>query len=648
MKFLLGALLIFGGGALGADFDWAPKAPGKAATSSTAGLSNSALLFSQKGNSFILENRWTHESLTPDVNAELTMRDGRKFRVPLDLTHATRQVLVSNTRSARASDHKSGICLESHQSVAGASVDATYDVRLKDDCAYVTIQLTLSAEGKDADVSSIRMVSLPDGNVEGQTPGSPLVSGDFYAGIEYPMATAAEGSCSVERKLPIRDGNSITYTAVLGVAPKGQMRRAFLAYVESARAHPYRPFLHYNSWYDVGYFSPYNETDCLDRINKFGHELVEKRGVKMSSFLFDDGWDNHESVWEFNKGFPNGFLPLRDAAAKYGAGPGVWLSPWGGYGPPREQRLAYGKAHGMEVDDEGYALSGANYYARFKAVTEDFVTSQGINQFKLDGTGSADKKGASDQFESDFDAAIALIGDLRKASPDLFINLTTGTWPSPFWLQYADSIWRGGEDHSFAGVGTWRQKWITYRDGDTYHGVVQRGPLYPINSLMLHGIIYAQHAQHLGDDPGHDFRDEVHDYFGTATQLQEMYITPDLLTSQNWDDLAEAAKWSRANADVLRDTHWVGGDPTKLEVYGWGSWNARKGILVLRNPSDKPQTFSVDVAALLELPPSTAKVFEGRSPWKGTTGAYRFVAGTPQDVELKPFEVLTLDLNPRR
>jgi hypothetical protein len=47
----------------------------------------------------------------------------------------------------------------------------------------------------------------------------------------------------------------------------------------------------------------------------------------------------------------------------------------------------------------------------------------------------------------------------------------------------------------------------------------------------------------------------VHSYFGTGTQLQEMYITPSLLASQDWDVLAEAAKWSRANAATRKDSH---------------------------------------------------------------------------------------------
>lgn len=114
---------------------------------------------------------------------------------------------------------------------------------------------------------------------------------------------------------------------------------------------------------------------------------------------------------------------------------------------------------------------------------------------------------------------------------------------------------------------------------------MQGGPLFPLNSLMLHGLIYAQKAEHLADDPNHDFVAEVHSYFGSGTQLQKMYITPSLLSQSDWDVLAESAKWSRRNASILRDTHWIGGDPNKGEPYGWASWNANSGILVLKNPT---------------------------------------------------------------
>ena len=73
--------------------------------------------------------------------------------------------------------------------------------------------------------------------------------------------------------------------------------------------------------------------------------------------------------------------------------------------------------------------------------------------------------------------------------------------------------------------------------------------------------------------------------------------------------LAEAAKWSRANAEVLVDTHWVGGDPRWLEVYGWAAWTPEKAILTLRNPSDKAQDFQLDAAQAFELPAGAARRF---------------------------------------
>ena len=274
-----------------------------------------------------------------------------------------------------------------------------------------------------------------------------------------------------------------------------------------------------------------------------------------------------------------------------------------------------------------------------------FVRDYGVNQFKFDGTGNADRVVAGSEFDSDFAAAIHLIGELRALKPDLYVNLTTGTYPSPFWLRDADSIWRGGEDHDFLGVGSKREQWITYRDADVYEHVVLRGPLFPLNSLMLHGLIYARHAKNLDTDPQHDFRNEVHDYFGTGTQLQEMYITPALLSSSDWDTLAEAAAWSRANADVLVDTHWIGGDPAELEAYGWASWNPRKAILVLRNPSDQPQTIRVDIAKAFELPANAARAYTLHSPWKDDRNqpSVRVGAGQPHAFALAPFEVLVLE-----
>lgn len=534
---------------------------------------------------------------------------------------------------------------------------------------YVRRILILTATKRDVPVASVKLIRAfgQDAKVAGNVAGSPITFGNIFLALEHPMAdnkiepdTLVDGagaifglktlpplaSCSIRRKVPLRKGRSTTYSAVLGVAPNGQLRRAFTRYLERERPRRYQPFLHYNSWYDLGYFDKYTQEQCLERIRTIGEELAERRGVKLDGFLFDDGWDEPTSVWEFNSGFPNGFKPLTKAAKAYGAAPGIWLSPWGGYGGPREIRLKNGKARGYEVDSQGFALSGPKYYDRFRKVCLSLVIKNGVNQFKFDGTGSPDKQVKGSRFDSDFEAAITLIGDLRKARAGLFINLTTGTWPSPFWTRYADSIWRGGSDHSFAGVGPDREKWITYRDGDTYRGVVQKGPLYPLSSLMLHGIIFARSAERLNTDPSGAFRNEVRSYFGSGTQLQEMYITPSLLSQQNWDDLAEAAKWSRANADVLADTHWVGGDPNTLDVYGWASWSPGRGILTLRNPSDKPQAFCIEPRRVFELPDGYRASYRFADAFDG--GKERVFAGSEEAkvIDLAPFEVLVMEATP--
>jgi hypothetical protein len=633
------------------------------ATSWAAGQKASdRVMFRRQGDGFSLENtvmgaRW---SVARGELGDMVIRD-RMHGTDIRIDEPFRILLKDGTVLDASNLRVAGDAKITHQTpaadapcaaaaVAGESVDLT--MKTSDGRVQVDWSIVLLEGSHYIRQAELIDVSLPGAHVVGSVAGSPIIAGNLFAGFEHPLSVSKvrgdRATAWIERELPLRAGQAVTYSSVIGVAREGQMRRDFLAYLERERAHPYRTFLHYNSWYDLGYFTPYTATDAVDRINAFGRELTEKRGVKLDSFLFDDGWDKHDSLWKFNAGFPDGFTPLKRAAEHYGADPGVWMSPWGGYSKPKQERIAFGKSAGYEIVGGGYALSGPKYYAAFRNVALEMIEKYGVNQFKFDGTGNVDSVFPGSRFDSDFSAMIHLIGELRAAKPDLFVNLTTGTWPSPFWVMHADSIWRGGEDDSTAGVGNYRERWITYRDAETYERVVQLGPMYPLNSLMLHGMIYARDHKDLDKDPGNDFRNEIRSYFGTGTQLQEMYITPSLLTSRNWDDLAEAAKWSRANADVLKDTHWVGGDPAWLEVYGWASWTPRKGILVLRNPSDHEGTIRLRLQDVFELPPNARRVYSARSPWKDDAGRPAIVlrAEEAHEFHLAAFQVLTLDILP--
>ena len=620
-----------------------------AMTWSTAGGTLRAVRFDDRRGGRTLD-------LPPDVFT-LILADGSTVRgSELRLTGAPRtELLDPHPSAARRAEQLPGQAFTATLADAGGRLRARWRAVLREGSHYVRWDLTLEAVGAELAVREVALLDLPlaGASVAGTVAGSPIVAGNLFLAVEHPLATAAvtdgRARAVLPRHLPLRPGVPLTVSAVIGTTAPGQLRRGVLEYLERERAHPYRPFLHYNSWYDLGYFTKYDAAQALAVIAAFGEELHVKRAVTLDSFLFDDGWDDTSRLWHFHGGFPHGFAPLKDAAARYGAAPGVWLSPWGGYGPPRRERLAAATAAGAETDAEGLALSGPKYYALVRRVCRDFLRQGGVNHFKLDGTGSADTAFPGSAFGSDFEAAIHLITELRAARPDLYINLTTGTYPSPFWLLHADSIWRGGEDHDFAGVGSDRQRWITYRDADTFAGIVRQGPLFPLNSLMLHGLIYAQHAHNLSADPQNDFRSEVRAYFGSGTQLQEMYVTASLLTPGNWDDIAEAARWARSRAAILVDSHWVGGDPAQLEPYGHAAWAPEGGVLCLRNPKDAPQTLELDIGTALELPDGAARTFAARSPWaedRGKGMALRLAAGTAQPFALQPFEVLTLDLEP--
>lgn len=588
-------------------------------------------------------NRLTLEG--PNPSFSLTLSDGSQIE-----SSAMRRV-----EAIQFDKPGSGLVVTGTYEDAQRRIRATWRAILRSGARYIRQEVKFEALKDRVPITRVVMLDLnsPSAQVAGSVKGSPVTSRTWLFGFEHPLSQSrvdgAKVLCVLERQLPLEHGRDATYSSVIGTTAPGQLRRDFLRYIESERAHRYRTFLHYNSWYDLGYFTPYDQAGALEVINAFGAELHAKRNVTLDSFLFDDGWDTHKSLWDFNSGFPNGFAPLKTAAAKYGAAPGIWLSPWGGYDGPRKERLEFGKEQGYEENEGGFVLSGPRYFERFREVCLTMIRTYGINQFKLDGTGNASAVYPGSKFDSDFDAMIHLIGELRTVEPNLYVNLTTGTYPSPFWLRYADSIWRGGDDHSFAGVGSNRQRWITYRDADTHEHIVRPGPLYPLNSLMLHGMIYARYAKKLNVDPGHDFSDEVRSYFGTGTQLQEMYITHSLLSDADWDALAEAARWSRRNADILVDTHWIGGDPARLEVYGWASWAQRGGIITLRNPDKQARTFELDPNVAFELPPDAPRTFVARRPWKKDAGSplISLRAGQTHAFELQPFEVLTLEAAPQ-
>jgi len=162
---------------------------------------------------------------------------------------------------------------------------------------------------------------------------------------------------------------------------------------------------------------------------------------------------------------------------------------------------------------------------------------------------------------------------------------------------------------------------------------------------MTQGVMIANHGL---PNATEGLVEDIRDFFASGTNCQELYITPSMMGPKYWDALAEAAKWSRDNCDVLVDTHWVGGDPGAGQIYGWASWAPRKGVLSLRNPADSSGTITIDIGEAFELPENAAQRYSLKSPWKDDTGseAIMLTAGKEHTFRLKPFAVLVFDATP--
>jgi len=664
--FTCGALnLVLAINTLALEFPGRRPGPAAAYISGTkAGIRNRVLSaawqFGESGlTQFVLRDELQQKLLSIDGELwEVILAGGRRYPFSQLQPDGPARIieLQASTQASQLAARSHGLLVETPMRTADQNLALRWRVILRDDANYLRQEIVVSALRDDCVVEELTAANMTcqEARNAGQVDGSPLVASTFFLGLEDPHAMnrtdAGRVCCRVPRLGELHRGNSITNSFVAGVAPSGQMRRAFLYYLERERAHPYRPFLHYNSWYDIAW-TPFalNETNCLNAIRLFGDRFIKPHHIVMDAMVFDDGWDNPKSLWEFHTGFPHGFAPLAELCNHYNTRLGVWLSPFGGYGEPKDQRLKYGVEQGFETNRTGFSLAGPKYYAAFRNACLHMISAYGVNHFKFDGIAAGMYANGSAEYLRDTIAMRRLMLELRQESPDLFINLTTGSWPSPFWLRYTDSVWRQGGDMGLAGKGTRQQQWLTYRDQEVYRNIVGKGPLFPLSSLMTQGVAYSRQGA-AGDASfsSAGFKSDVRAFFGSGTALQELYLQPERLTPGDWQVLAETARWSRAHAEVLVDTHWIGGDPSKLQVYGYASWTPHKGIVMLRNPDDQPQDFLLDPQTAFELPAHVAGKFRLKSPWLEDQAqpVLTAVAGKPLRLALSPFEVVMLETLP--
>ena len=440
--------------------------------------------------------------------------------------------------------------------------------------------------------------------------GQPLYSDDLFMGLEYPTGinTAEQSSVSLGGivGLNIPPEGYTSEPAVVGVAANGHVHQAFMEYVRRIRAVPVRPFITYNSWYDLQHTAMTNDL-LLDRVAHFRDLLIKKYGVPMQSFLLDDAWDDDQNnIWVPDPHrFPTSFRDLAPALGKIDSHLGLWVGPIGGY-DLRHYRVDAGRKMGMEITSNGefLCLAGRNYSRYFRETLVGLVRDFGVNQFKIDGLpfGCNDPNHGHPigiySREADLRSLLGTLEALRAQNHEIFLDVTTSTWLSPWWLRWADTIWEGGQDYGYLETVptlTERQSSMNYRDLVLYNDFVRHQAQFPMSSLWTQSIIKATYLELGGKNESlEDWEDHLVNFLGVGSQLNELYITPTLLKPVEWDALGSSLQWAVANARPLLDNStWVLGDPAKREPYGYLHYSPEKTILMLRNPFVRPAVAAV-------------------------------------------------------
>lgn len=512
----------------------------------------------------------------------------------------------------------------------GHGLSIRWSAVLRDGSHYLRTEMDITAL-RDIDMHAIiamnyngkpvKTTEMP--KVIGNTRGAIIASPEIFAGLETPtgnnnVTINEDGTFRFEglwsRHTQMKKGTTWDISTVAGIIAPGQQRRSVLAYSERERAIPWRPMNIYNSWYELNidrnnsptYDNHMTIDECKQIVEHWKQKLFTENNAAIDAFVWDDGWDNY-GTWTFNKNFPNGFREVDSIAATTGAGTGAWLGPVGGYGGSGDMRRGYWKDRG------GMQLSNLEYYDTFLAACKNMIDNYDFRFFKLDGiSAQAISVGPDPGYrgEENAEAIINIEKQVRKMRPDMFFNTTVGTWASPFWFHFTDAVWRQEADWSAIGdQGDDRERWITYRDHMVYDKFVKDSPLCPINTLMTHGVILTKKGDVSKTMDYDGIVRELRCAYACGSGMVELYTDYTLLDSINggrlWKDIAECIQWQKKNADVLPDTHWVGGNPwdgKNANVYGWASWNGKRATLALRNPSETAQKFNTTLRQALDIP----------------------------------------------
>lgn len=442
------------------------------------------------------------------------------------------------------------------------------------------------------------------------------------------------------------------------------LKSAFLKYIESiSLPSPFR--VQYNTWYDKMLNI---DTDFVQSAFYNMEHQLSSRGVHpLDAYVMDDGWNNYSSsFWSINKKkFPNGLLDISQTAKNIGSELGLWLSPRGGYNFTRKFAKKIENAengfYNSEADD--ICVASKKYLDKLEQFFVSTTKENDVSYWKIDGFCLYPCLNSSHDHITGGDHNMYVVTEMwqrwieifksirnvrKKQKKAMWINITCYAFPSPWWLQYVNSIWlQHSNDIGFAKNYPEDEQAqvdaeMTYRDSVYYDFLCRRSLQFPVANIYNHEPIYGNEA-HL------DYNDDEFEkmLFWNACRgqaLNELYISSNLMNAEKWRSLAKVLAWQRLNHHILKNAMFLGGDPAENNVYCYASWTEDgEGVIALRNPTNESAPLTLTLNKLMGCPETLEAVH--RYNVYNMTGAESEELYNYNDkikMTLKPFEIKIL------
>ncbi|MBO4108154.1 discoidin domain-containing protein [Streptococcus suis] len=492
--------------------------------------------------------------------------------------------------------------------------------------------------------------------------GQPVYMGSFYTGSEFPISWNSvdassnqlfsryySGKTLAELDLDA-EGNYHTWNTVIGVARSEDysvVQQDFYDYIAKIGTKTYFR-KQYNSWYDL--MKTITAENIQSSFNEIDRGFTNGGVSPLDSFVVDDGWQNIESVWDFNEKFPNKLYDSSKQVKRFGSDFGLWMGPRGGYGT--EGRMATHLANnglGSKTPAGDVYIGDKRYVDALKELFEHYGQEFDINYWKLDGmlrypqhttdtAGNYIGGGYKNMYSmtETHERWIELYNFIRENAPtleDAWINLTSYIPPSPWFLQWVNSIWmQNTADVDYQdGVkrapydqldfGNDANEALSYRD-DSYEKLIrQRKWQIPFSNIYNHDPVYGATAHSskrispLGPARSQiqfsteDFRTYLYMLGTRGTGFWEFYYSPSMLDDAKWQVNGEAVKWIESNFETLRNSVFHGGQPRAGHVYGYSAWDAENGIVSIRNPINTVQTYELKLDRIVGMREGTENLY---------------------------------------